>query len=120
MRFLSFKQLVITAALILPLTGTGATRTVTSHRIDINAKRFSYTPNEITVKKGTPVTLVFHSQDVEHGFLSEDFAVKTSVPKHGTSEVTFSPDKAGDFTAKCSHFCGAGHGSMQLTIHVQD
>lgn len=116
----TFKRFAITAALVLPLTGAGATRTVAAQRIEITAKRFSYTPNEITVKKGVPVTLVFHSQDVEHGFLSEDFGVKTDVPKHGTSEVTFAPDRSGDFTAKCSHFCGAGHGGMQLTIHVQD
>jgi cytochrome c oxidase subunit II len=115
-----FKQLTITAALVLPLMGSGATRTVAPQRIDINAKRFSYEPNEITVKKGAPVTLIFHSQDVEHGFVSEDLGLKTDVPKHGTSEVTFSPDKTGDFGAKCSHFCGAGHGTMQLTIHVQD
>jgi cytochrome c oxidase subunit 2 len=120
MRLINLKQLAITAALALPLTGTSATRTVTPQRIEITAKRFQYQPSEITVKKGAPVTLVFHSQDVEHGFLSEDFGVKTDVPKHGTSEVTFSPDKSGDFVAKCSHFCGAGHGSMQMTIHVQD
>lgn len=120
MKFFSFKQLAITAALVMPLTGTGATRTVVPQRIEITAKRFTYEPNEITVKKGAPVTLVFHSQDVEHGFLSEELGVKSDIPKHGTSQVTFSPDKTGDFTAKCSHFCGAGHGSMQMTIHVQD
>ena len=32
-------------------------------RIDITAKRFSYTPDQITLKKGEPVVLVFHTQD---------------------------------------------------------
>lgn len=99
---------------------TGATRQTSGQKIDIVAKRFAYQPNEITVKKGQPVTLVFHSQDVNHGFQSEEFHVKAEIPKHETSQVTFTPEEAGTFGGKCAHFCGAGHGEMQLTIHVTD
>ena len=70
------------------------------------------------MKKGEPVTLVFHSQDVNHGFVSDEFHVKADIPKRGTAQVTFTPEEAGDFSGKCAHFCGAGHGRMQLTIHV--
>lgn len=97
---------------------TGATLQRSGKTIDINAKRFSYEPNEITLKKGEPVTLIFHSQDVTHGFVADAFHVKTDIAKHGTAQVTFTPEEPGDFNGKCSHFCGPGHGQMQMTIHV--
>ena len=99
---------------------TGATKPTAGQRINIVAKRFAYEPNEITVRKGQPVTLVFHSQDVNHGFQADEFHVKTEIPKHQTSQVTFTPEEDGTFGGKCAHFCGAGHGEMQLTIHVTD
>jgi cytochrome c oxidase subunit II len=105
-------------SLALIATATGASTPTSGKKIDINAKRFSYQPSEITVKKGEPVTLVFHSQDVNHGFVSDEFHVKADIPKRGTAQVTFTPEEAGDFSGKCAHFCGAGHGQMQLTIHV--
>jgi cytochrome c oxidase subunit 2 len=111
---------LLVAGMLLLFGHTEATKPASGQRIDITAKRFRYEPNEITVKKGQPVTLVFHSQDVTHGFVSEDFHVKTDIPKHETSQVTFTPEQAGDFGGKCAHFCGEGHGGMQLTIHVAD
>ncbi len=111
---------LLVGAMLLLFGQTEATKPASGQRIDIIAKRFKYEPNDITVKKGQPVTLVFHSQDVTHGFVSEDFHVKTDIPKHQTSQVTFTPEQAGDFGGKCAHFCGEGHGGMQLTIHVAE
>lgn len=89
-----------------------------SQRIEITAKRFVFTPNEITVKQGRPVTLVLKSADVGHGIRFRDFNVDVKVKAGGTAEVTFTPDKAGDFVGHCSVFCGSGHGSMQIILHV--
>ncbi len=91
-----------------------------NNRIDVQAKRFQYQPNEITVKKGETVTIVLHSQDVAHGFKLEEFGVKADIPKRGVVEVTFVPTQAGDFTGKCAHFCGPGHGGMTMTVHVTE
>ncbi|WP_187148939.1 cupredoxin domain-containing protein [Candidatus Korobacter versatilis] len=110
--------LLVIMAPVLFLAATNTINANSVQQIDINAHRFSYEPKEITIKKGHPVTLVFHSQDVSHGFVSEEFRVKTDIPKRGVSKVTFTPQNAGDFVGKCAHFCGAGHGEMQLTIHV--
>ena len=110
-----FVVIILSASMV---GGTKASMQRSAPKIDINAKRFGYQPSEVTLRKGQPVTLVFHSQDVNHGFESEDFHVKADIPKRGTAEVTFVPDQVGDFTGKCAHFCGAGHGQMQLTIHV--
>ena len=89
-------------------------------RIVIVAKRFAYDPGEITLKKGQPVVLVLKSADVAHGLRFRDFNVNVKVKAGGTAEVQFTPDKTGDFIGHCSVFCGAGHGSMALKLHVVD
>jgi cytochrome c oxidase subunit 2 len=89
-------------------------------RIQITAKRFDYTPGEITLKKGVPVVLVLTSEDVPHGVKFKDLNVVVVAKKGQTSEVAFTPDKAGTFVGQCSVFCGSGHGSMKMTLHVTE
>ncbi|HEY5055093.1 MAG TPA: cupredoxin domain-containing protein [Acidobacteriaceae bacterium] len=88
-------------------------------RIEITAKRFTFEPAEITVKKGEAVDLVFHSEDVTHGIKFKELDLQTEISKD-ESELKFTADKAGDFIGHCSHFCGVGHGSMTLTLHVTE
>lgn len=89
-------------------------------RINVVAKRFSYSPSEITLKKGEPVVLLVTSQDVGHGLKFEEFNLNTEIKKDVSGELAFTPTKTGDFVGQCSHFCGAGHGSMKLTLHVTE
>lgn len=86
--------------------------------INITASRFAFDPHEITVKKGEAVKLVITSKDVSHGLLIEDLGVRTEVKKGQSAEVEFTPETVGTFEGKCAHFCGPGHGSMTLTVHV--
>jgi cytochrome c oxidase subunit 2 len=87
-------------------------------RIEITAKRFAFSPAEITVKKGVPAILVIKSEDVTHGLHLPELAIETVIAKGSKVEVPFTPDQAGDFVGHCAVFCGAGHGGMALTIHV--
>lgn len=87
-------------------------------QIEVLAKRFSFEPAEITVQKGAPITLHLKSADVAHGLVIEELGLRTEIRKGKDSVVTFTPEKTGTFTGKCAHFCGAGHGSMTLTVHV--
>jgi cytochrome c oxidase subunit 2 len=89
-------------------------------RIEIVAKRFSFAPGEITLKKGVPVVLVLTSADVAHGLKFKDLNLVVNVKKGQTNEVTFTPDKVGTFIGQCSVFCGSGHGSMKFTLHVTE
>ncbi|HZL25140.1 MAG TPA: cupredoxin domain-containing protein [Acidobacteriaceae bacterium] len=89
-------------------------------RIEVTAKRFAYVPAEITVKKGEPVVLVLHSTDVAHGIKFADLGLKADIGTAGTTELAFTPDKVGTFVGHCSHFCGSGHGTMILTMHVTE
>ena len=88
--------------------------------IDITVKRFSYDPGEITLKKGEPVVLVLKSTDVAHGLRIRELNVNIKVKAGGTAEVQFTPGKTGDFIGHCSVFCGRGHGSLILKLHVVD
>jgi cytochrome c oxidase subunit 2 len=108
---------VLFAALtcVLPASGQAAPR-----RIEITAKRFDFTPGEITVKKGEPVVLVLKSADVPHGLRFRELGVTVNAGKNQTGEVTFTPNKTGTFVGHCSVFCGAGHGSMTLTLYVTE
>jgi cytochrome c oxidase subunit II len=97
-----------------------APQDTTPRRIEIVAKRFSFQPAEVTVKKGTPVVLVLTSQDVTHGLKFKEFNLETEIKKDATKELNVTPMESGDFVGRCSHFCGEGHGSMTLTLHVTE
>lgn len=117
------KKYVLLTALSVILSGVGlrcpvALAQPATQTIEITAKRFTYEPNEITVKKGQPVVLVVKSLDTSHGLHIRELDINLKVSKGGTSEVHFTPEKTGDFTGHCSVFCGNGHGSMMLTLHV--
>jgi cytochrome c oxidase subunit II len=88
--------------------------------IEVTAKRFVFLPAEITLKKGEPVDLVLKSTDVQHGLRFRELNVEVKVSKGGTSEVRFTPNVTGTFVGHCSVFCGSGHGSMTLKLHVVD
>jgi cytochrome c oxidase subunit 2 len=87
-------------------------------RIEVTAKRFTYEPSEITLKKGQPVVLVIHSEDVTHGLRVRELNLNAKIGKGTPAELNFTPDKTGDFVGHCSVFCGSGHGGMTLTLHV--
>ena len=86
--------------------------------IEITAKKFEFTPNEITLKKGVPVILRLTSSDRVHGFLSKALKVDTDIPNDGSKDVAVTPDTAGDFTVICDHYCGTGHGNMKMKVRV--
>ena len=92
----------------------------TPRRIEVVAKRFAYVPAEITLKKGEPVVLVLQSDDVTHGVKFPELNLQTEIRKGAASELSFTPTKTGDFVGHCSRFCGSGHGSMVLTLHVTE
>jgi cytochrome c oxidase subunit 2 len=116
---MSLKSIPATLLLSVVLLFTTFTGHAESPKtITISASRFKFEPNEITVKKGEEVTMIIQSQDVTHGLLLKDFGVKTEIKKGQSTEVKFTPQTAGTFEGKCAHFCGKGHGSMKMTIHV--
>jgi cytochrome c oxidase subunit 2 len=91
-----------------------------ARKVEIHAKRFSFVPAEITVKKGETITLALTSDDVSHSLVIEDLGIKGAMTKGQITNVTVTPSKVGTFQGKCGRFCGIGHGSMKFTVHVTD
>ena len=86
--------------------------------IKILARRFTYTPNKLTLKKGVPVILELASADVLMGFNVPDFDVRADIIPGQAARVRLVPDKVGTFTFLCDIFCGSGHETMTGTITV--
>jgi len=114
----------LVAGAVLALSCIAASRPAPAadapRKIEVTAKRFSYTPSEITLKVGEPVVIVLKSEDVTHGVKFKELNLQTEIGKGTTGQLSFTPTKAGDFVGHCSRFCGAGHGSMTLTLHVTE
>jgi cytochrome c oxidase subunit II len=86
--------------------------------IEITAKKFEFSPSEITLKKGEPVILRLTTSDRVHGFMSKPLKFDTDIPVGKTTDVAVNPDTAGDFTIICDHYCGTGHGGMKMKVTV--
>jgi cytochrome c oxidase subunit 2 len=118
------KPSVQMTTLALSLVGLAAALPAGEHEhtcrehIEVVATRFSFEPNEITVKKGEPVTITFRSNDVTHGLVIEDLGILREIKKGRPENLTLVPQAAGTFEGRCAHFCGKGHASMVFTMHV--
>ncbi len=86
--------------------------------IEITAKKFEFTPNEITLKRGETVILRLTTTDRVHGFFSRPLKVDTDITPGRATDVAVTPDTAGDFTIICDHYCGTGHANMKMKATV--
>jgi len=121
------KRILITSTLLLAsafLSGFliyGRARAVPAERvIHITAKKFDFSPDSITLKKGEPVVFEISSADREHGFNLRAFGVRTNVSPGKVTRVRLTPDKTGKFNFSCDVFCGDGHEEMTGTVIVND
>jgi cytochrome c oxidase subunit 2 len=112
----------VSAALAIALVAAAALHAAAAEPrvVRIVAKRFTYTPSEITLKKGEPVVLELVSEDRVHGFKLPAFKIRTDVRPNEVTRVPLTPDKAGTFTFACDVFCGDGHDDMSGTVVVTE
>ena len=91
-------------------SGKSAATTTTANpngsTIDVTAKSFSFTPNQITVKSGDSKTLVLHVKDVSHDFTVDNLGIHVAGKAGETVQQTLTFDKPGTYTFYCSV---AGH-----------
>ena len=86
--------------------------------IQVSARRFVFTPNEITARKGEPVVFELTTEDVFMGFNLPDFNARSDIVPGKVMRVSLTPDKVGKFTFLCDVFCGEGHEAMNGTLTV--
>lgn len=116
------RRKLLLGAIAAGLIGAGGAISVRSQPaervIKIRAYKFSYEPDEITVKLNEPVVLEFTSSDVVMGFNAPDFGARATIIPGQTARVRLVPNKAGEFLFHCDVFCGDGHEDMAGTIKV--
>jgi cytochrome c oxidase subunit 2 len=88
--------------------------------VHMTAKRFEYTPSEITLKKGVPVILEITALDRDHGFKIPDLGVRADLKSGEVTRVRIVPDRTGTFGFRCDVFCGDRHEDMAGEIVVVD
>jgi cytochrome c oxidase subunit II len=126
MQHVRFHKLLSTTALPLALLFSSNYAVAAPSRskapqrvVEITAKRFGFTPDRITLKKGEAVILRLHSEDVTHGFFSRPLKIDEDIPAGQTKDIKLKPDTVGSFSTICDHFCGVSHGNMKMTIVVE-
>jgi cytochrome c oxidase subunit 2 len=87
--------------------------------VEITARRFEFSPAEVTLKKDEVVTLRLRSLDVTHGFFQRALGIDLEIEPGKVTEVTITPRSAGRYVTICDHFCGSGHGNMKMSFVVQ-
>jgi cytochrome c oxidase subunit 2 len=110
-----FALIGLVAALAPPTS-----RSAQEQVIRVTAKKFEYSPNEITVKKDVPVVLEITSLDRDHGFKLREFDVRADIKPGEVTRVRIVPNKAGRFPFQCDVFCGSGHEDMSGELIVID
>ena len=105
---------------IIPSMCVGANSAETAKVVQIVAKRYEYSPSEITLKKGIPVLIMIRTEDRSHGFYSPELNLKADILPGKVTTLNFSPQKTGKFDFFCDIFCGSGHENMAGKIIVVD
>jgi cytochrome c oxidase subunit II len=109
--------------LALGATALGAGRLLAQDEegrvIEMEARRFRFTPNEITVRRGEAVTLAIRSIDFTHGFSLPDLGLRSDLIPGKVTRIKLTPTRAGKFTFLCDNFCGDGHENMNGILIVE-
>ena len=104
--------------------------------IEVSAKKYEFTPNQIQVKQGTSVELKVHSEDETHGIKLSAYAEGTKdkgkpgllfdhpeengkVTKGVDQVLNFVAQEPGTYDFKCAKVCGIGHDRMKGKLIVE-
>lgn len=104
--------------------------------VEMTAKKYDYSPNEIHVKQGTRVQLKIRATDRTHGFkirLYPEGSPEKGEPglrmadnqdefrleENQVRVIEFVAERTGTYSFRCSVRCGLGHGGMKGRIIVE-
>lgn len=95
-----------------PFTGKVVAQSDTKE-FAINAFRFGYAPDAITVSKGDKVRIIINNTDTLHGIRIPELNIK------GNEIIEFTADKTGEFDWYCANMCGNEHMQMKGKLLVR-
>lgn len=78
----------------------------------------TFTDGTLHTYVGRPVVLHMRTEDVNHAFWVPTMRIKQDLLAGRTTDVRFTPTKAGRYRVVCAELCGSGHGAMFTYIHV--
>jgi len=104
--------------------------------LEVSAKKYEFSPDEIHVHAGAKVTLKVHSEDETHGIKLNDRPEGASdkdapglvfdepsengkVAKHVDQVIVFTAQTPGSYDFRCAKVCGFGHGRMKGKVIVE-
>ena len=112
------KWMGLTFVLLLVLGSVAGASAAETKVIKITAQKYEFSPETITVNLGDKVVLEVTATDTDHGFGLSAFNIDQKLPKGKTVTIEFVADKQGEFTIKCTSFCGWGHFGMSGKLIV--
>ena len=83
------------------------------------ALTFAFSPAEVHVPAGTPVTFRLTSADVTHGFQIVGTNGNTMVVPGYVSQFTTTFEQPGEYLIVCNEYCGTGHHTMSAKLVVE-
>ncbi|MEW5815112.1 MAG: cupredoxin domain-containing protein, partial [Spirochaetota bacterium] len=81
-------------------------------RMELRARRYTYTPSIITVNRGDILVLTLISEDVTHGFFLDGYDISAYAHPGEPREIVIRAKKPGKFIFRCSSTCGDFHPYM--------
>ena len=72
--------------------------------VEITAKRFEFSPNVVTLRRGEPVIIHLTALDRAHGLLVKPLGIDLDAARGDPDQVTITPKTAGTFPAICDHY----------------
>jgi heme/copper-type cytochrome/quinol oxidase subunit 2 len=107
---------IVLAVLFIPFPASATTPT--EHTFHVNASRFEYTPNKISVNPGDKVTIELTATDVVHGLAIDGYNQSVTADPGQTASLTFTADQEGSFRFRCTTSCGNMHPFMIGKLQV--
>jgi cytochrome c oxidase subunit 2 len=86
---------------------------------EVKADKYKFIPGTITVNQGDKVIIKTIAIDKKHGIGIKAFGIKKLLAKGERVTVEFTADKKGEFTIRCTKFCGWKHFWMKGKLIVK-
>lgn len=96
--------------------------------VDVNGLQYAWlftypdtgvVSGELHVPVDRQVTLNISAADVIHAFWVPQLRLKQDAVPGREAQLTFVPDRVGEYPIICAELCGAYHGSMKTTLFVE-
>lgn len=86
---------------------------------EIKAENYKFSPDTITVNQGDKVIITAVAVDKDHGLGIKAFDIDQSLQKGELTNFTFTADKKGEYSIRCTKLCGWKHPWMNGKLIVK-